>query len=84
MFTTCFIPRRTAIRRGHTFLSGVACALIPLALVACAATPQVPNDTPASSDTLKATPAVHLPNATASYHFMLGYQAELAQDMDRA
>ncbi len=84
MFTTCFIPRRTAIRRGHTFFRGVACALIPLALVACAATPQVPNDTPASSDMPKATPAVHLPNAAAAYHFMLGYQAELAQDMDRA
>jgi len=54
-------------------------------VVACAAAPQVPdNKMAAPSGTTKTMPQVHPPDAAASYHFMLGYQAELAQDMDRA
>jgi tetratricopeptide (TPR) repeat protein len=84
IFTTRFILSRTAISRGRTLLRGVACALIPLTLVACAAAPQMPDKMAAPSGTTKATPSSHPPDAAASYHFMLGYQAELAQDMDRA
>src|SRR6266513_4443364 len=51
--------------------------------VACAASLQTPEIfAPAGTPT--ATPPIHPPDAAASYHFMLGYQAELAQDMDRA
>jgi len=64
--------------------SGVACALISLALVACATAPQSPKETLTPASTPKAAPSVHPPDAAASYHFMLGYQAELVQDMDRA
>ena len=46
--------------------------------------PQTPEKIPASADKPKTTPPIHPPDATAAYHFMLGYQAELAQDMDRA
>ena len=84
MFTTRFIPNRTANRRDLTPPRGVLCALIPLVLVACAAAPQTPERVPASAGTSKAAPSIHPPDAAASYHFMLGYQAELAQDIDRA
>lgn len=80
----CFIPSRTANSRGLTSLKAVVCALIPLALVACAATPQVQEGRLAFASSAKATPSIHPPDAAASYHFMLGYQAELVQDMDRA
>ena len=62
----------------------VMCLLISLMAVACAASPQTVEKVTAPADTPKATPSIHPPNAAASYHFMLGYQAELAQDMDRA
>ena len=53
-------------------------------VVACASAPQTSEKIPASADTPKPASSTHSPNATAAYHFMLGYQAELAQDMDRA
>jgi tetratricopeptide (TPR) repeat protein len=53
-------------------------------VVACAATPETPERVPAPVSTPKAAPSIHPSDAAASYHFMLGYQAELAQDMDRA
>jgi tetratricopeptide (TPR) repeat protein len=53
-------------------------------VVACASAPQTPEKIPASAGTPKSASSTHSPNATAAYHFMLGYQAELAQDMDRA
>ncbi len=54
-------------------------------VAACAVVPQMSdNKMAAPSGTTKATPSTHPPDAAASYHFMLGYQAELAQDMDRA
>ena len=80
MFTTRFIPSRTANSRGLTSL----CLLISLIVVACAAAPQTPERMLAPAGTVKATPSIHPSDAAASYHFMLGYQAELAQDMDRA
>ena len=63
----------------------VTCVLVSLIVAACAAAPQMPdNKMAAPSGTTKTTPLTHPPDAAASYHFMLGYQAELAQDMDRA
>ncbi len=79
MSTTSFMPSRTANSRGLTSF----CLLISLMVVACAATPPTPEML-APAGTPKATPSIHPPDAAASYHFMLGYQAELAQDMDRA
>ena len=84
IFTTRFIPSRTANSRGLTSLSSVTCVLISLMVVACAAAPQTPERMLAPASAAKATPSTHSPDAAASYHFMLGYQAELAQDMDRA
>ncbi|TMQ24930.1 MAG: tetratricopeptide repeat protein, partial [Nitrospirae bacterium] len=60
------------------------CLLISLMVVACAAAPQTPERMLTSAATSKATPSIHPPDAAASYHFMLGYQAEIAQNMDRA
>ncbi|RPH75617.1 MAG: tetratricopeptide repeat protein, partial [Nitrospiraceae bacterium] len=84
MFTTRVIPSRTANGQGFTSISGVMCWLFPLLLVACAGAPQTPEKLPASADKPKPTSSIHSANATAAYHFMLGYQAELAQDTDRA
>ncbi|THJ08983.1 MAG: tetratricopeptide repeat protein [Nitrospira sp. CG24C] len=84
MRTTSFMPSRTANSRGLTACGGVMCALISLVLVACSAGHQTPDRILAAVGTAKATPSIHPPDAAASYHFMLGYQAELAQDMDRA
>ena len=81
MFTTRVIPSRTANSRG---LSARSVLLISLVVVACAAAPQTPERMLAPAGTPKAAPSIHPPDAAASYHFMLGYQAELAQDMDRA
>ena len=55
-----------------------------MVVVACAAAPQMPERVLSPAGTPKAPSSVHPPDAAASYHFMLGYQAELAQDMDRA
>lgn len=65
-------------------LRRVLCALIPLALGACAAPSHAPDGKGAPASTAKVAPAAHRPDASASYHFMLGYQAELVQDTDRA
>ena len=82
MFTSRVIPSRTANSNVGQALS-VLCLLIYLMVVACAAAPQTPEML-APAGTSKATAPIHPLDATASYHFMLGYQAELAQDMDRA
>ncbi len=81
---TSFMPNRTANRQGLALLSRVISVLIPLAVAACVAAPQTPDKMPVPAGMPKATPTIHLPDAGASYHFMLGYQAELAQDVDRA
>ena len=80
----CFIPSRTVNSRGLTSLFSVPYLLISLTVLACAAAPQTPERPLATASTAKATPSSHPPDAAASYHFMLGYQAELAQDVDRA
>ncbi|ALA60164.1 hypothetical protein NITMOv2_3773 [Nitrospira moscoviensis] len=58
-------------------------ALIPAIMMACAASPHpqetiVPVSAPAKS------PVAPAPDASATYHFMMGYQAELAQDTEGA
>ena len=70
--------------RGFTLLSRGTCVLISLTVMACAAAPQTSDKVAAPPDQPKASALTHPPDASASYHFMLGYQAELAQDMDRA
>lgn len=62
----------------------VLCVLISLLVAACATTPEASQPRLAHASPPQATPSSHSPDAAASYHFMLGYQAELAQDMDRA
>jgi len=84
LFTTRVMLSRTANSRGLTVLSRIMCVLISLLVVACAAATQTPERMLVSAGTPKAAPSIHPPDAAASYHFMLGYQAELAQDMDRA
>ena len=74
-FTPQVIPRRAG--RG---LLGV---VIPLVIVACAAAPHS-SDVPSSGATAKKPAAAPATDASASYHFMLGYQAELAQDNEKA
>ena len=63
----------------HGLLGG----LFPLLVAACAAAPHqtAPVLTAAQATKPASTPA---PDAAAAYHFMLGYQAELAQDTERA
>jgi tetratricopeptide (TPR) repeat protein len=78
------MPSRTANSRGLALLKAGLCALIPLALVACVATSQTSEKMLTPASTPKSATSIHPPDAAASYHFMLGYQAEIAQDMDRA
>lgn len=57
---------------------------LPFLIVACA-TPQKPATVVVVTPVLsKPAPSPHHPDAAAAYHFMLGYQAELSQDTDRA
>ncbi|MEK7868723.1 MAG: hypothetical protein AAB271_00200, partial [Nitrospirota bacterium] len=57
--------------------------LIPLVVVACAAAPH-PQETVSAGAAPKKPAVAPAADASASYHFMLGYQAELAQDNDKA
>ena len=56
------------------FLSG--------AIVACAASPQPKTTLPPPATAVPSPPAA--PESDATYHFMMGHQAELAQDLDAA
>jgi len=64
---------------------GLLAGLIPLVVVACAAAPH-PQETVSAGAVSKksAAAAASVADASASYHFMLGYQAELAQDNEKA
>jgi len=53
-------------------------------MVACAGAPKTPEIQAVPQNAKASVPSDRPPDAAASYHFMLGYQAELAQDMDRA
>ena len=57
---------------------------LSLMIVACAASPPVQQSMGASAGTITQAQTTHYPDSAATYHFMLGYQAELAQDTDTA
>jgi tetratricopeptide (TPR) repeat protein len=58
-------------------------ALIPLVIMACTAAPHLQETaSPVISTTTQ--PAAPTPDSAATYHFMLGYQAELDQDIETA
>lgn len=67
-------------RYGSTFGNRLFAPLIPLVIVACAA---APHPAEPAAPTEKRNAAVS-PDASATYHFMLGYQAELAQETEKA
>src|SRR5574337_258765 len=56
------------------FLSG--------AIVACATAPLSQSTLPSPATEL--SPSASAPESDATYHFMMGHQAELAQDLDTA
>jgi tetratricopeptide (TPR) repeat protein len=58
-------------------------ALIPTVVIACAAAPHSHQTASAVSAPASPAPAT-TPDASATYHFMAGYQAELAQDTEGA
>lgn len=68
------------LRHIHKSLS---LALLPAIVLACAASPH-PQETVSSAPVPAKPSAAPMPDALATYHFMLGYQAELAQDTERA
>ncbi len=70
-------------RRNFSFGNGLFALLIPVVIVACAAAPH-PQETTASSGSTEKRNGASSPDASATYHFMLGYQAELAQETERA
>jgi tetratricopeptide (TPR) repeat protein len=57
--------------------------LIPLVIAACAAAPH-PQETSAPAIPAERRNATASPDPSATYHFMLGYQAELAQETEKA
>ncbi|HEY6073031.1 MAG TPA: tetratricopeptide repeat protein, partial [Anaerolineales bacterium] len=59
-------------------------SLVPLLVAACVAAPHGPETLATVTVQTKVVPPSHTSDAAAAYHFMLGYQAELVQDMDRA
>jgi tetratricopeptide (TPR) repeat protein len=82
--------RRTAARclpfnlcRSPDFRTGFLAALIPFGIMACAAVPDHQETAPPVTATPK-QPAAPTPDSAATYHFMIGYQAELAQDTETA
>jgi len=73
----------TGIGRRPKFGSGFLAALIPLVIMACAAAPH-PQETATAVTAPTKQPAASTPDSAATYHFMMGYQAELAQDSETA
>ncbi|HXV69230.1 MAG TPA: tetratricopeptide repeat protein, partial [Nitrospira sp.] len=73
------ISRSRCSELGHRCLAVV----IPLAVAACAAAPLPQESAPSAAPTINEQ-AVSTPDSAATYHFMLGYQAELAQDSETA
>jgi tetratricopeptide (TPR) repeat protein len=62
---------------------GLLAALFPLVIAACATGSNQPT---ATAPVLPITkqPTATTPDSSATYHFMMGYQAELAQDIETA
>lgn len=65
------------------FGRGLVAVLIPFVLMACAAAPY-PQGTATPATSTAKQPAAPTPDSAATYHFMMGYQAELAQDNETA
>ncbi|MGH7147282.1 MAG: tetratricopeptide repeat protein, partial [Nitrospiraceae bacterium] len=61
-----------------------ASCLILFLTAACAGAPRTPEAHALPQDVNVSVVSQRPSDAAASYHFMLGYQAELGQDMDRA
>ena len=73
----------SSLSRIPEFGNGFLAALIPLAIIACAAVPgHQETAIPVTSSTKQ--PAAPAPDSAATYHFMIGYQAELDQDTETA
>ncbi len=58
--------------------------LVPCILVACSTTASPPHKTPPPTITTVQQPPPATPESTATLHFMMGHQAELAQDFETA
>lgn len=71
------------MRRVSEIRNGVLAALIPTIIMACAASPH-PQEAASPVSAPAKTPVAPTPDASATYHFMMGYQAELAQDTEGA
>lgn len=58
--------------------------LTPLLLGACASSPKQPEQTSKAIEPSKPAATARPADPSAAFHFMLGYQAELSQDTDKA
>lgn len=58
--------------------------MTPVIIMACAATPHAQESSVPPARSATAQVAVPAPDSSATYHFMLGYQAELAHDFNTA
>jgi len=72
------------MRRFSGIRNSVFSALVPTIIVACAASPHPQEAVSPVSAPAKTPPGAPTPDASATYHFMMGYQAELAQDTEGA
>lgn len=73
------------MRRFSAIRNGLFAALLLLSITACAASPYSSQTASSSSIVpVPKQPASSSPDASATYHFMMGYQAELAQDAETA
>jgi tetratricopeptide (TPR) repeat protein len=62
-----------------------ACSVVtPVIIMACAVTPHAQETAVPLARSAKVQAAAPAPDSNATYHFMLGYQAELAHDIDTA
>ncbi len=73
----------TAHSPSNRYFLGAFLAMLVL-LVGCGTTPQLAAETATPPQPVKSANPQKPTDASAAYHFMLGYQAELAQDNDRA
>ena len=67
----------------YKFVMHLSWGLLPCFLMACSTAPHSREPASAPAPAVKQSLAPP-PDSAATYHFMLGYQAELAQDSDRA
>jgi tetratricopeptide (TPR) repeat protein len=65
-------------------MMGVCLVVPPVILMACAASPRAQESSVPPAPSAHAQATVPAPDSAATYHFMLGYQAELAHDYNTA